>query len=133
MNLRDSIKSGFQNYANFKGRAGRSEFWFWVLFFWIATAIGIILDAILFPGVSTSSNSGIGQAFLPLNLITYALLVPNIAVFIRRLHDIDRKGWWFFVGFVPFGGIILLVWLCTRGTDRENRFGSTKDNIENID
>jgi uncharacterized membrane protein YhaH (DUF805 family) len=126
MNLQNAVKSGFSNYANFRGRAQRSEFWFWVLFFWLAVAVASILDAVLFPGVSGSTNPSFGLYFLPLNLVGYALIVPSISVFVRRLHDTDRKGWWWLITFIPFGGLVMLVWLCSEGTQGSNRFGVRK-------
>jgi uncharacterized membrane protein YhaH (DUF805 family) len=57
-------------------------------------------------------------------LFELAILIPSIAVGVRRLHDLDKSGWWLFLSFVPLvGGIILLVWFCTPGTRGPNRFG----------
>ena len=124
MNFQNAVKSGFSNYANFRGRAQRSEFWYWVLFFWLSVAVAEVLDAALFPGVSGSNNPGLELYVLPLNLVGYALLIPSISVFVRRLHDIDRKGWWWLITFIPFGGLVMLVWLCSKGTQGVNRFGT---------
>ena len=123
MNFQNAVKSGFSNYANFRGRAQRSEFWYWVLFFWLSVAVAEVLDAALFPGVSGSNNPGLELYVLPLNLVGYALLIPSISVFARRLHDIDRKGWWWLITFIPFGGLVMLVWLCSKGSQGVNRFG----------
>lgn len=123
MEFKNAIRSGFNNYSNFKGRANRAEFWYWVLFFWIAVAIGAILDVVLLPEVASSSNTGLGQIFLPINLVGLALFIPNISVFVRRLHDTDHKGWWWLVSFVPFGSLAILIWLCTKGTPDSNNFG----------
>ena len=123
MNFQNAVKSGFSNYANFRGRAQRSEFWYWVLFFWLSVAVAEVLDAALFPGVSGSNNPGLELYVLPLNLVGYALLIPSISVFVRRLHDIDRKGWWWLITFIPFGGLVMLVWLCSKGSQGVNRFG----------
>jgi uncharacterized membrane protein YhaH (DUF805 family) len=130
MQFKNAIRLGFQNYANFKGRATRSEFWFWVLFFWMAVVAASIIDAVLFPGVSSNSAPGIGLYLLPLNLVGYALIVPNISVFVRRLHDTDRKGWWWLLAFVPFGGLVLLSWLCSKGSPNSNRFGDIGNGTE---
>lgn len=124
MNFQNAVKSGFSNYANFRRRAQRSEFWYWVLFFWLSVAVAEVLDAALFPGVSESNNPGLELYVLPLNLVGYALLIPSISVFVRRLHDIDRKGWWWLITFIPFGGLVMLVWLCSKGTQGVNRFGT---------
>ena len=47
-----------------------------------------------------------------------------------RLHDTDRKGWWWLLGFVPFGGLVLLSWLCSKGSPNSNRFGGTGSSME---
>jgi uncharacterized membrane protein YhaH (DUF805 family) len=65
---------------------------------------------------------GIGQTLLWLAALTN--LLPGISVTVRRLHDTDRSGWWYWIGLIPLvGAILLLIWFCTRGTDGANRFG----------
>jgi uncharacterized membrane protein YhaH (DUF805 family) len=111
MNFGDAIKSGFSNYVNFSDRACRSEYWFWTLFTIICTIVAYVIDA------------GIG---LPVTrtLLELATLLPSLAVAVRRLHDVDRSGWWILLFLIPIiGAIVLIVWFCTQGTDGENRFG----------
>jgi uncharacterized membrane protein YhaH (DUF805 family) len=113
MNFGEAIKSGFSNYVNFSDRAIRSEYWFWTFFWIIGIAIAIGLDLAIFntPG-------------LLYFVFTLATFLPGLAVTIRRLHDLDRSGWWIFLNFVPLiGVIVLIVWFCTRGTSGPNRFG----------
>jgi uncharacterized membrane protein YhaH (DUF805 family) len=111
MNFGDAIKSGFSNYANFSDRASRSEYWFWTLFSVICTIVAYVLDARIGLPVTRS-------------LFELATFLPSIAVAVRRLHDLDRSGWWIFLFLIPIiGAIVLLVWFCTQGTDGENRFG----------
>ncbi len=58
-------------------------------------------------------------------LVSLALIIPGIAVSVRRLHDTGRSGWFLLLGFIPIvGGILLLVWMCSRGTEGPNRFGA---------
>ena len=105
MNFVESIQSGFRNYTNFHGRAPRSEYWYFHLFVFLATMASVLTGPLL-----------IG--------VMLVLLIPTLAVNIRRLHDIDRSGWWIFIVWIPLvGAIILLVWHCERGTDGFNRFG----------
>ena len=112
MNFGEAIVSGLRNYFNFSGRALRSEFWFFMLFSILVPNIGSIGDLFLFP---TLSREGIGPIFVISNL---ALLVPSIAVAARRLHDIDRTGWWLLIVLTIIGIIWLIVWYCTQGNGR---------------
>ena len=100
------------NYANFRGRARRKEYWmfflFNVLFVFVTTAIDLVLG------------------IFPLLYVIYilAIIVPSIAVFVRRMHDVGKSGWWFFIGFIPIIGTIwLLVLLFTDGVTGENSYG----------
>ena len=113
MSFTQAISSGFKNYVGFSGRASRSEYWFWVLFQAILVVAAGVVDAAL-------GTKGVLQGLAGL-----VVLLPNIAVGIRRLHDIDRSGWWLLISLVPLiGWIVLIVWDCTKGTDGSNRFGS---------
>jgi uncharacterized membrane protein YhaH (DUF805 family) len=114
MNYYQAVQSGFSNYFNFKGRAPRSEYWYWALFTTLASIVAGVLDAYVFP----TTPSGIVEP-----LFTLATFIPSIAVSIRRLHDIDRTGWWFLLIFTLVGTILLLVWACFKGTAGSNRFG----------
>jgi uncharacterized membrane protein YhaH (DUF805 family) len=98
MNLGQAIRSGFVNYINFRDRACRSEFWYWNLFI-----------CMLGRWPSTISD-----------LFTLVTLVPSVAVTVRRLHDINRSGWWALVFYIPFAA----VWVATNGADGINRTGS---------
>jgi uncharacterized membrane protein YhaH (DUF805 family) len=110
MGFVDAIKSGFRNYVNFSGRASRSEFWYWVLFSLIAAFAAAILDGII--GFTL---------FYP--IVSLGLFLPGLAVTVRRLHDVDKSGWWFLIVFTGIGAIVLIVWYCTKGTPGPNRFG----------
>jgi uncharacterized membrane protein YhaH (DUF805 family) len=111
MGFGQAISSGFSNYVNFSDRACRSEYWFWVLFVLIADIVAIAIDA------------AIGKQIIS-SLFGLAVLLPGLAVTVRRLHDLDRTGWWIFLGLIPLvGAIILIIWFCSRGTDGPNRFG----------
>jgi uncharacterized membrane protein YhaH (DUF805 family) len=111
MNFSEAIASGFSNYVNFSDRASRSEYWYWVLFVILADIVTSIVDYVIGFHITTS-------------LFGLAVLLPGLAVAIRRLHDLDRTGWWFFLVLIPLvGAIVLIVWYCSRGTEGPNRFG----------
>jgi uncharacterized membrane protein YhaH (DUF805 family) len=105
MGFVESIQSGFRNYANFEGRAPRSEYWFFHLFVFLAVCASFFTIFFVW-------------------LVCLALFLPSLAVNVRRLHDIDKSGWLILIGFVPIAGaIVLLIWHCQRGTLGGNRFG----------
>ena len=117
MTFWQAIQSGFNNYAKFSGRARPSEFWYWMLFTFIATLVTATLDNVLFASMTALSPF--------CDTFTVLTIVPGIAVSIRRLHDTDRSGWWFLLSFVPFVGIfVLIVWWIKQGTAGDNRFGA---------
>jgi uncharacterized membrane protein YhaH (DUF805 family) len=114
MTFQQAIISGLRHYAVFSGRAPRSAYWFWVLFICLVGLAAGMIDAMLFPG----KESG------PFNQLTFlVLLLPGLAVGARRLHDIDRSGWWQLLTLTVIGVIPLLIWSCMKGTDGSNRFG----------
>ena len=112
MNFIDAIKAGFSGYFDFRGRSGRSEYWWFLLFFMVVSFVPSLLD---------STQDGI---ILISILVYFGLLIPMLAVQVRRLHDINRSGWWILISFVPLvGAILLIVWHCSKGTQGGNRFG----------
>ena len=99
------------NYANFNGRASRQEYWMFNLFNFIFTIVVGFIDVFLSLG------------FLSL-LYVLAILIPGLAVLVRRLHDVNKSGWWFFINFIPIiGAIWMLILLCTDGNPGENSYG----------
>lgn len=101
-----------KNYATFSGRARRKEYWMFTLFNFIALIILLILDFI------------IGTYFVLYGLYCVGIIIPSLAVSVRRLHDLEKSGWWIFISLIPLiGGIWLLVLLCTDGTAGNNAYG----------
>ena len=115
MNFFEAISSGFRNYVGFDSRATRSEYWYWTLFMILLTIATSVIDIAIL---------GASQ-FSPVTTIaSLATFLPALAVSIRRLHDLDRTGWWVLLALIPLiGAIILIVWFCMRGTVGPNRFG----------
>ena len=118
MSFTDAIKTCLQRkYADFKGRARRSEYWFFFLFTVIVSAIGAVLDAVL---GFRSDTTGSGPIQGILNL---ALLIPGIAVAARRLHDTGRSGWWQLIGLIPIVGWIILIVFLVQDSKEDNKHG----------
>ena len=116
----DYYKSVLKNYANFDGRARRSEYWYYTL---MNVIIVIALEILLGVGAMASSVLAIIVGLL---LIVYAIgtLVPSIAVMVRRLHDIGKSGWWYFIALIPLAGPIwLIVLLATDSQEGTNEYG----------
>jgi uncharacterized membrane protein YhaH (DUF805 family) len=107
-----------KKYAVFSGRARRKEYWFFALFSLIITLVLMIIDAAA--GVF-DAESGFG---LLSGFYTLAVLIPGLAVSIRRLHDTNHSGWWLLIGLVPLvGSIMLLIFMFRDGQPGQNRFG----------
>ena len=116
MDFQTSIKTCFNKYAIFSGRASRSEFWFFVLFGLLGGIIAAIIDTMIL-GYSAEVNG-------PINLIfSVALILPSISVAARRLHDLDKSGWWQLLWFTIIGGILIIIWHATEGENKKNKFG----------
>lgn len=103
----EAIKLLFNNYANFTGRATRSEYWWAFLFLWIVNFVA---------------------AYIPVvgGLISLALLIPNLSLNIRRLHDIGKSWAWILMGLIPLVGVIILIVFYCRESDGDNQWGAAK-------
>lgn len=111
MGFMEAVKSVYSRYVDFQGRSPRSEYWWFYLFVVIVYLVGMLLTAAV--------------PILGILLLIFYLgsLIPMLAVSIRRLHDLDKSGWWLLLSLVPIAGLLLLYWFCLRGTDGDNRFG----------
>jgi len=111
MGMQEAVTSCFSKYVGFGGRAVRSEFWYWELFLLIAGIVLGVIDRLIFGG------SVLGAIF------QLAVLLPSLAVGVRRLHDVDKSGWWWLILFVPVIGIFVLLYFWVQpGTPGTNRF-----------
>jgi uncharacterized membrane protein YhaH (DUF805 family) len=122
-----AVKSVLGQYANFSGRARRSEFWmFYLAFFLVLMIVGLVIGIPVTIAASGSDSAG-PIMILPIlmGLIGLASIIPILAVIVRRLHDQGKPGYWYFVTFIPMvGAIWLLVLLCTDGTPGPNQYGA---------
>jgi uncharacterized membrane protein YhaH (DUF805 family) len=129
MSFADSIKTCLSKFVTWQGRASRSEYWYFFLFNFLTLAVAALIDNVLgtsfkFTNPETGMEQSIGYGYLYL-VAALGLFLPNLAVMVRRLHDTNRSGWWYWIALVPLIGIILLiVWFCTRGTQGQNDYGS---------
>jgi uncharacterized membrane protein YhaH (DUF805 family) len=118
-----------KQYVDFSGRARRREYWMFVLINVVIVIVLSLVDTLLGTGGFRAMSGG--ASFYAANslgllsgLYTLAVLLPSIAVTVRRLHDTDRSGWWILLGFIPIiGGIVLLVFYVLEGTRGPNRYG----------
>ena len=107
-----------RQYAVFGGRARRKEYWFFVLF---NLMIAIVLPVIDRQAGLVAAGSSMG---LLGGLYSLAVLIPSVAVGVRRLHDTNRSGWWLLISFVPLiGALVLLFFLVSGGTAGNNDYG----------
>src|SRR5262249_34915382 len=113
MSFTEAVKDGFRNYATFGGRASRRAFWWWVLF-------------ALLVNVAANLTWRGSDSTLPLAIVWLGLLLPNLSVSIRRLHDTNHTGWWILLGLIPVIGLLFLVLIfyIDEGDETENRYGA---------
>ena len=118
MNFLQSVSACFNKYLTFNGRATRSEFWWFYLFStlmsWTASTVG---ELTLGMGLELGST-------IVSTILQIAFLLPWLAVASRRMHDIDRSGWWILIMFTGIGIILLIYWWAKKGNFGENTFGS---------
>ena len=119
MNFFESIKSCFIKYTDFSGRSMRSEYWNYTVFIIVLSIVAELLD-VKIAGVPYLDYYGFGTLSIILTIVT---IVPSTAVSIRRLHDINKSGWWLLLALTVIGIIPLIYWVCKKSDEKENRFG----------
>lgn len=133
MGFGTAVKTFWSNYANFKGRARRSEYWFIQLFLIATNLAAAAIDFVLMDGDVERFIANGGGGIVGLIWIV-ATIVPALAVLFRRLHDTGRSAWWALVGLVPIaGGIVLLVFTIQDSAFGENTYGpSPKESPQTV-
>jgi uncharacterized membrane protein YhaH (DUF805 family) len=116
MGFMEAVQSCLRQYVGFTGRARRSEYWWFALFGLIVSIVADLIDAML--GTMSDSNVGVFGAIVGLGL-----LLPSIAVAIRRLHDTSRTGWWILIGLIPIVGWIILIVFYVQDSHPDNEYG----------
>jgi uncharacterized membrane protein YhaH (DUF805 family) len=107
----------FKNYFSFSGRSNRSEYWYFILFHIIFAIAALVLDF----AISFNNGNPIAYVYIFYILVSF---IPALAVTVRRLHDIDKSGWWMFVSFIPIvGSVWMIVLMASEGTIGHNKYG----------
>jgi uncharacterized membrane protein YhaH (DUF805 family) len=115
MNFGEAIKYGFSHYADFQGRSQRSGYWYWALF---GALVSFALNVLA--GGKTDNFFGILGT-----VVSLGLFLPSLGYAVRRLHDINKSGWFVLFALIPFvGWIFLLVWYVKDSDPGSNRFGA---------
>ncbi len=111
-----------KKYADFSGRARRREYWMYFLFYTlIAIALSIVFGIIGAAAARDGAGFGLGSAVV--GIFSLALVIPSLAVTVRRLHDTGRSGWWWLISFIPFGSLVLLVFAMLDSQPGDNAYG----------
>lgn len=120
----------FENYANFRGRARRSEFWYFNLIH-----ISIMILLVFIGGILSGGNEPNNFFIAIFGLYLLATFIPSLAVTIRRLHDVNISGWFYLINIIPYlGAFILFIFACINGTVGTNNYGpDPKKPIDEID
>jgi uncharacterized membrane protein YhaH (DUF805 family) len=132
MSFGEAVRSGFDNYVNFNGRASRSAYWWWVLFGLLVSVVARVVDGLVGSNIVRYNQSGVPVSIgIVSSLVGLALLLPSISVLVRRLHDTNRSGWWYWIAIIPIiGWLVLLFFLVGPGTPGNNRFGPPPSDVQ---
>ena len=117
MSFTDAIRDALSKYATFSGRSSRAAYWWFWLFGLIAIIVAEVIDIAL------------GTSFVITGIVSLGLLLPNLAVSVRRLHDADHSGWWLLIGFFPLVGTIVLLIFFLTPSKPPNDWGSGPDTL----
>lgn len=121
MSVWNGFLSACRNYANFSGRARRTEYWGFVLFLALFGMVANVLDSVIF-GTSIYVSGPIAT------ILALAAIIPSLAVFVRRMHDIGKSGWNYLWCLTIIGFIPILVWLLRESQSGKNKYGENPKN-----
>lgn len=114
-----AVKSCFNQYCGFKGRASRAEFWWFTLFTYIVGFVLGFVDGLLFTSTENAFFALLGFS----GLFWLGVFLPALAVTARRLHDTDKSGWWMLLYLTIIGGIVVFIFTLLRGNEGSNKYG----------
>ncbi len=111
-------------YAQFHGRASRSEFWYFMLFYLLIDIVLVFIDLLVVDPMLGITPDQAGQGGLLEIIYALAMLIPSIALAVRRLHDIGKSGWWYLIGLIPLvGALVLLYFFVLDSQPGTNQYG----------
>ena len=116
MSFTESIGTCLRKYVDVNGRGSRSEFWYFQLFLTVLLIISSWIDSAVF-------GTGFGETGTVYMVVALGTLLPAICATVRRLHDVNKSGWWFLIVFTCIGIIPLIIWEATKGTSGSNEYG----------
>lgn len=127
----------YRRYADFSGRSRRLEYWMFTLFQAIVITLFLVvmLTAAVASRDSGTGEFGAGFSAVMILFLIFCLgsVIPALAVTVRRLHDQDKSGWWILVQLLPFGALILLIFMCLEGTPGYNSYGDDPTGLGDAD
>tara|TARA_B100002019_G_scaffold20531_1_gene15696 strand:+ start:254 stop:637 length:384 start_codon:yes stop_codon:yes gene_type:complete len=119
MNFLNAVKSYFVRWNDFKTRSSRSEYWWATLF----SVLGSLALELLNVAIASNPPALILTISILVLIFLIFMMIASLALAVRRLHDLDKSGWWYLLVFTIIGIIPLTIWFCSKGTEGENRFG----------
>ena len=119
MNFLNAVKSYFVRWNDFKTRSSRSEYW-WATLFTVLVSLALEL---LNVAIASNPPALILTISILVLIFLIFMMIASLALAVRRLHDLDKSGWWYLLVFTIIGIIPLTIWFCSKGTEGENRFG----------
>ncbi|MDD7911402.1 MULTISPECIES: DUF805 domain-containing protein [Pseudovibrio] len=125
MTFPEAIRTCLSKYTEFQGRAARPEFWWWTLFAIITLSVAQLVDMIVVAPLLGLPDPGTME-LQPISALTgLFLLIPGLAVSVRRLHDTDRSGWWLLLHLIPIIGLLVLLYFYIQpGTGGPNQYST---------
>lgn len=125
MGFKEAVCSVYSNYATFRGRATRSEYWYFVLFCVLVAFVAVFIGVAIGLGTGGYGEGTVGAGVCALLMIVFYIVsfLPSLALSVRRLHDIGKSGWYILIGFIPYiGGIVMFIFALMKSAP-DNRYG----------
>ena len=115
----EAVRQAFSNGFVYRGRASRSAYWWFVLF---EVIVAVVLDLLFIIPAAANSSAVFAVFLIIFGVALIYLFLVGLSLLVRRIHDLDKTGWWVLIGLVPFGSIVLLVFSLLEGTPGPNRY-----------